>query len=324
VALPPAIEFDACGVLPKKTNRRREMNHRCTVSILFVVTLLTNAALAQTPPVTKKQVDVFGQRINYLEAGSGPAVILLHGLGGDSTNWAATVPALAEKFKVYVPDQIGFGESAKPLMNYRVSTLVDFLNEFFVKAGITRASLVGNSLGGWTSAAFALAHPEKVERLVLVDAAGYSPSRTGTKTLSRDEMLQLNPSTLAGVRTLMSVVIYNKQMLTDQFIAQAFAGRMAKNDGYTVNMFIDSILRGEDILDGKLGAIKAPTLIVWGREDLLTPLTMGKALAEDIRGSELFVIDKCGHVPQIESPVAFNQKVIAFLSTAQGAAASSK
>jgi pimeloyl-ACP methyl ester carboxylesterase len=280
--------------------------------------------LAQSPAVAEKQAEVFGQRINYLEAGSGPAVILLHGLGGDSTNWATTVPALAQKFKVYVPDQIGFGKSAKPMMNYRVSTLVDFLNEFFVKAGITRASLVGNSLGGWTAAAFALAHPDKVERLVLVDAAGYSTSRTGTPGLSREQMLQLNPSTLAGMKTLLSAVFYNKQMLTDPFIAQAFASRMTNNDGYTVNMFIDSILRGEDILDGKLGAIKALTLLVWGREDALTPLAMGKAFSEDIRGSELFVIDKCGHVPQVESPLVFNQKVSSFLSAAQGAAASSK
>ncbi len=113
-------------------------------------------------------------------------------------------------------------------------------------------------------------------------------------------------------------------MLTDQFIAQSYASRMTKNDGYTVNMFIESILRGEDILDGKLGAIKAPTLIVWGTEDALTPLAMGKAFSEDIRGSELFTIDKCGHVPQMESPMAFNQKVIAFLSAARGAAASAK
>ena len=242
----------------------------------MMLLLLTAVTLAQDPAVAEKQVDIFGQRINYLEAGSGPVVILLHGLGGDSTNWAMTVPALAQKFKVYVPDQIGFGKSAKPMMNYRVSTLVDFLNEFYAKTGITRASLVGNSLGGWTAAAFALAYPDKVERLVLVDAAGYSAARTGGQGLSREVMLQLNPSTLAGTKTYMSAILYNKQMLTDQFIAQAYASRMTKNDGYTVNMFIESILRGEDILDGKLGAIKAPTLIVWAPKTRLHRLPWGR------------------------------------------------
>jgi pimeloyl-ACP methyl ester carboxylesterase len=75
---------------------------------------------------------------------------------------------------VLVPDQIGFGKSDKPMLNYRVSTLVDFLDGFYKQVGVQKASLVGNSLGGFTAAAFAIAHPEKVDKLVLVDAAGFS------------------------------------------------------------------------------------------------------------------------------------------------------
>jgi pimeloyl-ACP methyl ester carboxylesterase len=127
---------------------------------------------AQAP--ASKQVEVFGQKIHYLEAGSGPNVILLHGLGADSTNWAMNTAVLAKSFHVFVPDQIGFGESDKPLINYRVGTLVDFLDGFYKNVGITKATVVGNSLGGWTAMAFTLAHPDKVERLVLVDSAGYS------------------------------------------------------------------------------------------------------------------------------------------------------
>src|SRR5579871_648027 len=137
------------------------------VSLLITVTLW-----AQGPP--SKQVEVFGQKIQYVEIGSGPTVILLHGLGGDKTNWAYNAPVLAKNYHVFVLDQLGFGESDKPMINYRVGTLVDFLDGFCKKVGIAKATLVGNSLGGWTAAAFTLAHPDKVERLVLVDSAGYS------------------------------------------------------------------------------------------------------------------------------------------------------
>jgi pimeloyl-ACP methyl ester carboxylesterase len=278
----------------------------------LVLVMLVGTAWPQE--AARKEVEVFGQKIHYLEAGSGPVVILLHGLGGDLSNWAMTVPALASRYHVFVPDQIGFGQSDKPQINYRVATLVDFLDGFYKKVGITKASLVGNSLGGWTAMAFALAHPEKVERLVLVDSAGYSPARTASQPLARERMLQLNPSTLAGQKQVLSVILYNQQMITDQFIEQAFAAKLRRNDGYTINQFIESILRGEDYLDGKLGAIKAPTLVVWGREDVLTPLAMGKALAQDIRGAQSVIIDRCGHVPQMECAGPFNEALIKFLS----------
>jgi len=277
---------------------------------LLLVALLGTASAQEAP----KQVEVFGQKIYYREAGSGPAVILLHGLGGDMTNWALTVPALSSRFHVYVLDQIGFGQSDKPQINYRVATLVDFLDGFYKQAGITKASLVGNSLGGWTALAFTLAHPEKVDRLVLVDSAGYSPERTGTAKLTRELLLQLNPATLAAQKQVMRLIFFNKQMVSDQIAEQAFAAKLRSNNGYTINQFIESIMRGEDYLDGKLGAVKAPTLVVWGREDELTPLALGKAFAQDIAGSETAILDRCGHVPQIECAVPFNVALVKFLS----------
>ena len=162
-----------------------------------VAMALLAAAWAQTPQ--SKQVEVFGQKIHYVEAGSGPNVILLHGLGGDSTNWAATVPALASNYHVWAPDQIGFGASDKPLINYRVGTLVDFLEGFCKKAGIDKAVVVGNSLGGWTAMAFTLAHPERVQKLVLVDSAGYSFNQSPVKP-TRQMLAGLNPSTVDGAK----------------------------------------------------------------------------------------------------------------------------
>jgi pimeloyl-ACP methyl ester carboxylesterase len=286
--------------------------YRTVAHTAAALILMTVPALAQA--VSDHQVQIFGQKIHYLEAGSGPAVILLHGLGGDATNWVQTIPALAARYHVFVPDQVGFGQSDKPLIDYRVSTLVDFLDEFCNKLAISRASVVGNSLGGWTALAFTLAHPDKVDRLILVDSAGYSPVRTGGERLSRDSLLVLTAPTLDATRRLMQLIFYHQQMITDPFVHQAYAAKLQKNDGYTIDRFLDSITRGEDVVDGKLSSIKAPTLIVWGREDRLTPSAIAKALGEDISGSKTVFIDQCGHVPQIECAGPFNKALLDFLT----------
>src|SRR5262249_11438085 len=157
-------------------------------NIALLIFIFPLAAHAQSPAPQSKQVEIFGQKIYYLESGSAsnPTVILLHGLGGDVSNWAATVPAVTGKYHVFAMDQIGFGQSDKPIMNYRVATLVEFLSAFYKKLGIEKATLVGNSLGGWTAAAFAIAHPEKVDKLVLVSAAGYTSKRWGGPELTKD------------------------------------------------------------------------------------------------------------------------------------------
>lgn len=283
---------------------------------------LTLSVAAQTaaPAQAHKQVEIYGQKIHYIEAGSGPIVILLHGLGGDATNWAPTIPWLAAKYHVYAPDQIGFGQSDKPVMNYRVATLVEFLDQFYKKLGIEKATIVGNSLGGWTAASFAISHPEKVDKLVLVDAAGYTPKRWNGPELTKDLYSVLNPATTADLKRAMSAVFYNKAMISDAFIETAFANKLKKGDGQTINAFIDSVLRGEDYIDDKVKTIKARTLVIWGREDGLTPLGMGEAFVQDIPGAQKTVIEKCGHVPQLEKPVEFNAALLKFLdsgSTAQ-------
>jgi pimeloyl-ACP methyl ester carboxylesterase len=290
---------------------------------LVLLTFIFACAGAQAPAPESKQVEIFGQKIQYLEAGaaSNPAVILLHGLGGDMSNWAMTIPALSGKYHVYVPDQIGFGKSDKPVTNYRVAMLVEFLDVFCKKLGVQKPTIVGNSLGGWTAAAFAIAHPENVDKIVLVDAAGYTSKRWGGPEMTKEALAALNPSTTEGFKRLFGVILYNKAMLTDQFVETALTNKLKRGDGYTINSFIESILRGEDFLDGKTKEIKAPTLVIWGKNDGLTLLGMGKAFAEDIPGAQLVVIDNCGHVPQMEKPAEFNSALLKFLGGAQTAQA---
>src|SRR4029453_18099557 len=144
----------------------------CVAIILFSAC----SVAAQAPQ--EKTVSVFGSQINYIEAGdpSKPTVILLHGLGGNSTNWAFNIPALSANYHVIAPDQIGFGKSERALLKYRVGTYVDFLDKMMAELKIEKASRVGNSLGGWVAALTAIKYPKRVERIVLADAAGLKPA----------------------------------------------------------------------------------------------------------------------------------------------------
>jgi pimeloyl-ACP methyl ester carboxylesterase len=276
------------------------------LAIILCVSSQTNAQQ------TAKEITVFGQKIHYVEAGAGPTVILLHGLGGSAQAWQLNVGPLGEKFHVFVLDQIGFGKSDKPLVNYRIRTYVDFLDQFCKQLKIERASLVGNSMGGWIAAAFTAAFPDRVDKLVLVDAAGYAPP----KDLDTRVFYGLNPTTREGMKILAAKVFYNKAFLTDAAIDAAIAARLGAGDGYTIKSITESIIRGEDFLDDTVKTIKRPTLIVWGREDGLVSLAEGERFNKDIAGSQLVVIDQCGHVPNIEKATEFNAAVIKFLSTA--------
>lgn len=301
--------------LPVQNPRGRAISFALAVVFLLASSIAasaqTSAASTAQSAVADKFATVYGAKIRYLEAGSGPAVILLHGLGADSSSWASTIGPLSQKYRVIVPDQIGFGRSDKPMINYRVGTLVDFLDGLYKQVGIERASLVGNSLGGFTAAAFALAHPEKVDRLVLVDAAGFAV----TGDFDPRVLNALNPSTIDAAKQILSLIFYNKQAYaTDANAAMLLTRKMMANDGYTVQRFIDSIAHNEDMLDKRLGQLKQPTLIIWGREDALTPLAMGERFKKEIATSELLIFEKCGHVPQMEKAAEFNVALMKFLS----------
>ena len=279
--------------------------------LLFILLLfVTSSLFAQAQ--TEKTVSVFGAKIAYVEAGdpTKPTVILLHGLGGNSGNWLFTIPALAANYHVIAPDQIGFGKSDRVMLKYRVGTYVDFLDKFMSELKIEKASLVGNSLGGWVAAWTAIKYPNRVEKIILADAAGLKPA-----AIDMAQIYSLNYSTRDEVRQLVKLVFFNQALFgSDAFIEQSLAIRVAANDGYTINSLIESIKRDEDFLNGRLGEIKKPTLIVWGKQDGLLKVADAEQFKREIPGSELLVFDQCGHVPMVEKAADFNKAVLAFLA----------
>jgi pimeloyl-ACP methyl ester carboxylesterase len=287
------------------------MNKR-PILIALLIFVFSACLFAQAPQ--EKFATVFGAKIRYLEAGdpAKPVVVLLHGLGGTGdASWAFNISALSASYRVIAPDQVGFGKSDKPLINYRVGTYVDFLDKFLTELKIPKASLVGNSMGGWISVLYAAKYPARVEKLVLADAAGYAPPKDfDYKTLQK-----LNPSTREGTREMVKLIYYNHALFTpDAFIDQFMAVRITLGDGNTIQTLLRTIELGDDYIDTQVKTIRAPTLIIWGKQDGLVLLAEGERLKKDIPGSEMLVFDQCGHVPQAEKAQEFNAAVLKFLS----------
>ncbi len=273
-----------------------------------ITTVAGSASKDEAIPTIGKFVTVFGARIHYVDVGAGPTVILLHGLADDVGVWGAVMPALAAKHRVIALDQVGFGRSDKPLLNYRVSTFVDFLDGFLNELKIKRASLVGNSLGGWVAADFALKHPDRIERLVLSDAAGYAAL---AKTMDPRALNALRLASREDIRYLGPLTFRDKRFYED--VDLAFKQRVAAGDSYTVSQLLDSMRRGENVLDGRLGAMEKPTLILWGRDDKLIPVNFAARFNKEINASRLRIIDGCGHMPHVECPEKFNDALLQFL-----------
>lgn len=287
--------------------RLMKINLRHAVWCVIVLGLVVCHTSAQD-----KTVNVFGAKINYIEAGdpSKPKVILLHGMGGNVANWAFNMPVLAQNYHVIALDQIGFGKSDRLMIKYRVGTYVDFLDKFMSELKIEKATLVGNSLGGWVAALTAIKYPNRVEKLVLADAAGIKPS-----AVDMAQIYKLSYSTRDEVRELVKLVFYNQAIFgSELFIEQSMSVRVAANDGYTIDSLIESIKRDEDFLNGRLSQIKKPTLIIWGKQDGVLKVADADHFKREIAGSELIVFDQCGHVPMVEKAADFNKAVLTFLA----------
>ncbi len=241
----------------------------------------------ESTPTADKFAMVYGAKIHYVETGTGAPLILVHGLADDATIWDSVIPALSARFRVIALDQIGFGHSDKPLLNYRVSTFVDFLDGFLTELKIEHVSLIGN-------------------------AAGYAAL---AKTMDPRAVSALRLASREDIRYLGPLTFHDKRFYQD--VDLAFKQRVTAGDGYTVGRLLDSMIRGDDTLDNRLNVINRPTLILWGRDDKLIPLTFGERFHQEITNSRLQIIDNCGHMPQVECPDQFVTAVLQFFNDAR-------
>ena len=303
-----------------------------------------SAALPRTPVesldasldrLTQYRV-IHGYRRAFVHAGSGPALLLIHGIGNSLETWAAQIEELSRDYTVIAPDLLGHGRSDKPRADYSVAAYANGMRDLLSVLGVDRVTIVGHSLGGGVAMQFAYQFPERCERLVLVSAGGVSRAvhpmlRALTVPLAEQAMACLQ---LPGARPAAKLWFELLRLLGND-LSRDTADMMlmfdALRDGFSRKAFRRTLaavvdLQGQvvSMLDRCYLTQSMPTLLVWGRRDAVIPYEHGVLAHAAMPGSQLVTFDEAGHFPHHTDPTRFNQVLREFLSATQPAAYSSE
>jgi 2-hydroxy-6-oxonona-2,4-dienedioate hydrolase len=262
-----------------------------------------------------KDAMVFGYKLHYLEAGRGEPIILLHGTGGEGARWMPTIQGLARNFRVIALDQIGFGQSDKPLTIYHSGVFAGFLAQFMKTIGVPKAAIMGQSMGAGVALYLAVHHPEMVERLVLVDGGGYrAATETPTAPPNWHNRQIANAGTLEESREYLEKLYYDHSFVTDALVEQNLILRL-RSASTTESMQTANDRGLGGVTEEEVRGIKSPTLLIWGMNDPLSAVANADKLNGAIKNSRKVLFEKAGHYPFLEHADKFNQVVLEFLKS---------
>ena len=265
-------------------------------------------------------VETNSGRAAFIEAGSGPPLILLHGLGTSAATWGPTIRALMDRFTVIAPDLAGHGQSSGAPLRGSVEPLVKALDDLCAKLGLETAAVVGHSLGGLVAVRFALNHPDRVTHVVLVDAGGIGEEMSWLLRLAAIPLLGkfvFGPSRLwlkhyhdrlfvppgnVDTNLLRAIHRSHKLHVTADFMRRA-VGSSAELLGRVESAY----------LLPRLGEIAVPVLVLWGEQDRLFPVEQLERLRDTCPLVEIRTFPDVGHWPYAEVPDRFNAALIDFL-----------
>jgi pimeloyl-ACP methyl ester carboxylesterase len=282
------------------------------------------AMIMSEQPPKDQYVEVDNIRTRFWALGDGKSsVILLHGLGGYIEQWADNVSALAQDRRVYAVDLVGFGRSDKPQVRYSIPYLTEFVREFMTVQEIDRATLIGASFGGAIALRFALQYPHLVEKIVLAASVGLGKEISiffRMMSLPIFGELFTRPSRNGTVQQF-RFLLHDTDLIKDQWIEEGYemlslpgAQRCflsALRSTINISGVRNDVYR--PILD-RLEEIEAPTLVLWGAQDRIIPVTHAHQATKRLPNASLQILDPCGHVLNIERAGEFNALVTDFLS----------
>lgn len=266
-----------------------------------------------------KYVDIEGPyKIHYHEKGEGEPIVFLHGSGPGASGWSnfsGNMDAFVDAgFRVILPDSLGYGYSSKPadaeytveFFNAGVKGLMDGL-------GLKSAYVIGNSLGGGMALNFALSHPERVKKLVLLAPAGLGPAETylampGIRGII-DCMLGEEGPTVEKLRALFKMQLFDESLVTDEIIFSRQKVALTQPANVLATMKVTNVA-------DRLSEITCPVLTFWGMNDKFCPVETADLLARGPKNSRVMLINECGHWVQVEYPHIFNQVATDFLKEA--------
>jgi pimeloyl-ACP methyl ester carboxylesterase len=271
-------------------------------------------------------VTIAGRRVHYVDMGSGdgPPIVLVHGLAGNWQNWLEQIPRLAAERRVVALDLPGFGASERPAEKITMSGYGRGVDALCEELGLGEVVLVGNSMGGFVTAETAIQFPQRVERLVLVSAAGITTNSlrrepvmvwgriammAGTRSAAERRMAILRPRLRHAI---FSMLVRHPSRISAEILWEISlgAGRPAFKDALEAILDLDFRDRLDDI--------RVPTLIVWGRNDMLVPVGDAAEYERLIPGARKVVMDETGHVSMIERPRTFNDLLLEFAREPRG------
>ena len=258
---------------------------------------------------TNGYVNVPEGRLHYYElrgpGGAGTPLVLVHGLGGRAEDFTAMMPRLAAAgFHVYVPDLLGYGRSSTPNSDYSIRTEEQVVLHFMDSQHLDHALVAGWSMGGWIALRMALDQPARVDRLVLFDAAG-------VKFDSDADTALFAPKDAAGVTRLIRAL--SPTMPVPPTFVQRDIIRRNGERAWIIDRSLSAMRTGKDIVDSELSGMKPPTLILWGVQDAITPLSMAQQMHALDPRSVLATVDGCGHYAPVECAQPFVDMTIKFL-----------
>jgi pimeloyl-ACP methyl ester carboxylesterase len=274
-----------------------------------------------------REISIHDQRITYHHSGSGPVLLLIHGMAGSAATWRQVVPDLARRFTLVAPDLLGHGRSDKPLGDYSLGAFASTLRDLLVALGHERATVVGQSLGGGVAMQFSYQYPERTERLVLVGSGGLgrevNPILRLLSLPGSDALLRL--ACADPVRRAIGSVgegagrvgLRPAPVVAELWRSYASLGDDAARHAFlrTLRAVVDPRGQAVSAANRLHLAAEVPTLIVWGDADPIIPVEHAYAAHEAIPGSRLEIFKGVGHYPHCEAPRRFVEVLTEFVET---------
>lgn len=240
-------------------------------------------------------------KYKYVESGGdGVVLLLLHGLFGALSNFEAIMAQFSPRYNVVIPI-LPIYELA--IHKVSVGGLVDYVEEFVEYKGFSQVNVLGNSLGGHVSLLYSIRRPDRVHTMTLTGSSGLFESAMGDTFPKRGNYEFIKKKTEA--------TFYRPEVATKELVDEVYAAVNDRNKAIRIIAMAKSAVRHN--LAEKLDGVKCPTLLIWGREDTITPDFVAERFHELIADTELYFIDECGHAPMMEVPDKFNPILIDFL-----------
>ena len=266
----------------------------------------------------RKSVLVGDHRIVYSEGGKGEPVVMVHGFGASSDNWNRMAGRLTKHYRVIAPDMPGWGQSTRmDSASYAYPEQVERLHQFLGALGLRRVHLVGHSMGGFISSAYAARYPEEVVTLGLIAPHGVAepqPSELALSVSAGDNWLVAR--NIPEFERLLSKVFARRPYMPKS-VFKLFAAYAIRGSAKSARIFAD-MQSNDPPLEERLPLIKAPTLIIWGDQDRVLHVSCAEVFHQGIKNSELLVQPGIGHMPLIESARECAAAWMSFVEKARG------